>query len=590
MSVPASSRVSEHAPQPQPAAARRSFTLPTRPTVRSASTPAPRNTPGTPDGIETLFTCAAAKVVSFAALGPARRHSPARAARAPGSPPRCIPWTSPTERTLAVGALRIYRVTASNVSFLNSGNLLHTIFPRSQCWCVDGHSIFVLRVRQDSYYRIQLPCDAAEDREHISHFKSVLSQVLQYEKTQCPFRRGCEADETERPRSPPRKQSKKQQPTHKAKKWTFDKTWVPHGGDRPTSSGFDGSDSGTVSSYDDDDRSSVCTDSSEMVPASVAPTTLLSSPDLPRTCKPAPARRLSISERVTMFQGMRSVTAPIFTNGNMSPMSMERIPESPRADKQHSEAQKPMLERNVSDAASLASSSDSFYSVQTATYVTPSPQYLDAEPDMLNPWADYPSEQDEARGRSTHRRHISVSDMTVRAPSSDAEDQSAPVTPTVPIHQPGSVPSTPALVSDSDDNGDDSPDMDVATPPDAIRMKRLTGASQRRAFSPMPQPKNLFLPSKPATMGQQFTSALVRKTCELVLGPPSHLVSLMLRIAASISNLGFSSYRIRREEKIPCSWESDEESEWPDEDDFGIPLNNIGEPRQRRRAFLGELD
>lgn len=488
-------------------------------------------------------------------------------------------------------------MTASNVSFLNSGNLLHTIFPRSQCWCVDGRSVFVLRVRQDSYYRIELPYDTEEDKDQITQLTSVLSQVLQYEKTKCPFTRGFEVEEAERPKTPPRKQLKKQ-PTQKAKKWTFDKTWVPQNGDRPSSSGFYGSDAGTVSSYEDDDRSSVCTDHSEVVPAAVKTvsrdTSLMPPPELPRTSRPGPARRLSISERVSMFQGMRSATAPIVTNRNVSAMSMERIPESPRTDEQSSEVQKPILERNVSEAASLASSADSFYSVQTTPCATPSPQYLDVEPDLHNPWEDSLSRREKSRGRSTHRRQ--VSEITVRAPSSKVVHQSAPVTPTMSFHQgtnkmqPSSAPSTPPLVSDSDDDSVDLPGLDVATPPDAIRMKRLTGASQKRAFSPMPQPKNLFIPSKPTTMGRQFTAALVRKTCELVLGPPSHLVSLMLRIATSISNFGFSSYRVHREEKIPCSWESDDEPEWPDEDDFGIPLNNIGDPTQRRRAFLGDLD
>ncbi|KAH5756425.1 inheritance of peroxisomes protein 1 [Parastagonospora nodorum] len=594
MSVPATSRAFEHTPHAS-TSARRSFTLPTRPSIRSTSTPASRNTSS--DGIETLFTCPASKIVSFAASDPARRHSPSRTPKGKGSPVRSIPWSSLTERTLAVGALRIYRVTASNVSFLNSGTLLHTIFPRSQCWCVDGQSIFVLRVRQDSYYRIELPYDTDEDKAQISEFKRVLSQVLQYEKTQCPFRRGSNVEEIERPKSPPRKQLKKQQPTQKAKKWTFDKTWVPQNGDRPSSSGFDGSDSGTLSSYEEDDRSSVCTDSSEVVPMSASGSSLMPPPELPRVPKSNPARRLSISERVSMFQGMRSATAPIVTNRNVSAMSMERIPESPRKDEQHGDVQKPILERNVSEAASLASSADSFYSVQTTPYATPSPQYLNAEPDFLNPWEGSATKQEETRGRSMHRRQ--VSEITVRAASSEVVNKSAPVTPTGPFHQgassidemlPSSAPSTPPLVSDSDDDSVDSPGMTVATPPDAIRMKRLTGASQRRAFSPMPQPKNLFIPSKPATVGSQFTSALVRKTCELVLGPPSHLVSLMLRIAASISNIGFSSYRVRRQEKIPCSWESDDEPEWPEEDDFGIPLNNIGDPTQRRRTYLGDLD
>jgi hypothetical protein len=484
-------------------------------------------------------------------------------------------------------------VTASNVSFLNSGNLLHTIFPRSQCWCVDGQSVFVLRVRQDSYYRIELPYDTEEDKEQIAQFKVVLGQVLQYERTQCPFTRDFEVEVPDRPKTPPRKPLKKQ-PTHKAKKWTFDKAWVPQNGPRPTSSGFDGSDAGTVSSYEDDDRSSVCTDSSELVsepPETVTRArSLMPPPELPHTSKPT-TRRLSVSERVSMFQGMRSATAPVVAERNVSAMSMERIPESPRVE----ETQKPLLERHISEADSLASSADSFYSVQTTPYASPSPQFLDAEPDLLNRWADKTPKQNETRGRSIHRRQ--VSEITVRAPSSEV-DNSAPVTPTVPFYRtttptdgvrPSSAPATPPLVSDSDDDSVEMPGLDIATPPDAIRMKRLTGASQRRAFSPMPQPKNLFIPAKP-NIGRQLTSALVRKTCELVLGPPSHLVSLMLRIAASISNLGFSTYRVRREEKIPCSWESDDEDEWPEEDDFGIPLSNIGDPPRHRRTYLGDLD
>jgi hypothetical protein len=426
--------------------------------------------------------------------------------------------------------------------------------------------------------------------------------VLQYERTQCPFTRGFDVEVPERPKTPPRKQLKKL-PTQKAKKWTFDKTWVPQNGPKPSSSVFGGSDSGTTSSYEEDDRSSVCTDTSDAVPERsdihMHTAALEPPPEGLRTFKPTSTRRVSISERVSMFQGMRSATAPVVTGRNVSAMSMERIPESPRIDEQHSMAQKPLLERNVSEADSLASSADSFYSVQTTPDASPSPQYLDAEPDLLNPWADNVPKQQESRGRSTHRRQ--ASEITVRAPSAEIVDSSAPVTPTAPFHQtttpvtptdngrPSSAPSTPPLVSDSDDDSLDLPGLDVTTPPDAIRMKRLTGASQKRAFSPMPQPKNLFIPSKP-NIGRQLTSALVRKTYELVLGPPAHLVSLMLRIAASISNFGFGTYSLRREEKIPCSWESDEEAEWAEEDDFGIPLSNVGDHAQRRRAFLGDLD
>jgi hypothetical protein len=66
----------------------------------------------------------------------------------------------------------------------------------------------------------------------------------------------------------------------------------------------------------------------------------------------------------------------------------------------------------------------------------------------------------------------------------------------------------------------------------------------------------------------------------------------MLRIAASISDgFGFATYRVRRNEKIPCSWESSgDESEWPEEDDFGIPLNNMSEPVARRQEYPAALD
>jgi hypothetical protein len=127
-------------------------------------------------------------------------------------------------------------------------------------------------------------------------------------------------------------------------------------------------------------------------------------------------------------------------------------------------------------------------------------------------------------------------------------------------------------------------------------MKRLTGASQKRAFSPMPQPQNIFRPQAQGPT-KQFTAALIRKTCEIVLGPPAHLVQLMLRIAANISDgvFSFNTYRVpRNAEKIPCSWESsDDEDEWPEEDDFGIPLRTLDSrdsSTHRRRNFSGEVD
>jgi hypothetical protein len=417
---------------------------------------------------------------------------------------------------------------------------------------------------------------------------------MQYERTQCPFRHSVEVEERERPKSPPRKTIKRK-PSGTAKKWVMDKTWVPepHGA-RPSTSGTDVSDSSVVPSLEEDDRSSICTDSSEVVPA-IAENTFTKTLPKPLPPKVLPPRA-SVAERASMFQGFRSVTAPVRAQRAGSVSAMKRIPEA-SPEKQRSAVEKPVLERQISEALSLASSADSFYSVETTTARSPSPKFLDAEADLMNPWADtFAKQREEQRGRSIHRRQIS--EITVRCSSTEHTDTSVPVTPTAPYYsttvptidvRPSSAPSTPPLISDSDDDSLDRTSLDIPTPPDAIRMKRLTGASQKRAFSPMPPAQNLFNPTKQHPR-REFTNALVRKTCEIVLGPPAHLVSIMLRIATSISNgFSFSTYRVRAE-KIPCSWESDDEADWAEEDDFGIPLTNIREPALRRQTFSGEYD
>lgn len=483
-------------------------------------------------------------------------------------------------------------MTSSNVSFLNSGNLLHTIFPRSQCWCVDGESKFVLRIRQDSYYRIELPFDSDEDKQKVEDFKAVLSQVLQYERTRCPFTRGFEVELPERPKTPPRRRPKK--PPEKAKKWLFDKTWVPEDGLRPSTPILEGSDSGTTSSYEEDDRSSINTDMNEAVPESPA--------TLNENTPPKPTPPPSVLERAKTFQGLRSVTAP--SGLGMGPLSSPQPPEVEVAIGKENGSQpqeKEDITKEPAETLSLVSSVESFYSLQTTTQRSPSPPYMDAEADLINPWLDEHSsqkEQDEERGRGRHRRQ--VSELTIRAQSEEHTKEATPQTPTVDEHQtstptidihPSSAPSTPPLISDSEEDSLEPPFLDVPTPPDTIRLKRLTGASQRRAYSPMPHPQNLFCPPNPSR-GKQFTAALVRKTCELILGPPAHLVSLMLSIAAKVSNgvFGFNTYHVRHTgERIPCSWESSDEGEW-EEDDYGIPLGNLEGSTLRRRGFLGDID
>ncbi|KAK5693763.1 hypothetical protein LTR17_025044 [Elasticomyces elasticus] len=172
---------------PHRAAMTRSFTVPTKLTPRNT---APSLEIGATKDVETLYLHPNTTIIKFSTPSSTSRPSTPRSPAATASSAGSLPWTSPTERTLASGPLQIYRVPGS-VSFLHSGSLLHAILPRSQCWCVDGFSKFTMRVLPDTYYRIELP---AEDVEKVEELKQVLAKVLFYERTACPFNRGVEEE------------------------------------------------------------------------------------------------------------------------------------------------------------------------------------------------------------------------------------------------------------------------------------------------------------------------------------------------------------------------------------------------------------
>lgn len=484
-------------------------------------------------------------------------------------------------------------MTASNVSFLNSGRLLHTIFPKSQCWCVDGESKFVLRIRQDSYYRMELPYDTEEDKAKVEDFKISLGKVLQYEKTPCPFKRGFEVVIPEQKEiTPVRSHSRK--PAEKAKKWLFDKNWVPEDGPMPS---MDLEESATSSSYENGDRQDVQTGDGAMKRAARPSTSQRQeSPVLSMKNLAMSPPRLSVSQRAKTFSVSRSATAPPQVSfGQSPPSNARRVYGHLQIPKEESEAEAE-LEEPVAEAISRKSSVDSFYSMAMSQSRSDSrsvtPPFEDAVlPLDSNPWVSSvehlsvhePVKDDSEWQRGRHRRQIS--DLTVTAYSRDHTEVGLPSSPTV-IGENGSAPSTPPLMSDSEDSSE-SPMLDVQTPPDAIRMRKLTGASQRRAYSPMPHPKNLFNPASQAPRNQ-LSATIVQKTCQILFGPPANLVAMMLRIAAQITNgiFRFNTYRVPRQaERIPCSWDSSsgDDDDWA-EDDFGIPLGHLDASGLRMRS------
>lgn len=91
--------------------------------------------------------------------------------------------------------------------FLKCGHVVHAILKNSQCWCVDGVSKFVLRIRPLTYYRIELPYETEEDHRAVGDLKTVLPTVLRYEVTPCPFKRAFTVEIPEEAMAPRRKKA-----------------------------------------------------------------------------------------------------------------------------------------------------------------------------------------------------------------------------------------------------------------------------------------------------------------------------------------------------------------------------------------------
>ncbi|CAG7946721.1 unnamed protein product [Penicillium nalgiovense] len=164
---------------------RRSLTLPTKlnPLAQRRS-----SVPNTPEHV--IFYHPSAKIVHFSprALAPIPSSSAPSDFDYPVDTIETLPWRSATERTVATAPLRLEKVHGST-AFLKCGNVVHAILKNSQCWCVDGVSKFVLRIRPLTYYRIEIPYDTEDEQGLVRDLKIALPTVLRYEVTPCPFKR-----------------------------------------------------------------------------------------------------------------------------------------------------------------------------------------------------------------------------------------------------------------------------------------------------------------------------------------------------------------------------------------------------------------
>ncbi|KAK2022736.1 hypothetical protein LX32DRAFT_184071 [Colletotrichum zoysiae] len=151
--------------------------------------------------IETLYNHPNVKIVTFTAASRGRARSPGRG---PADEPGSLSAYSQLERTIAIGPFRIYRT--GSVAFLNCGSALQPMLPKSQCWALaEDSSKFVLQIRRPNYWRIEIPVTTADEQDLAVALKEVWDQILQFEKTECPFKRSFTIVLPDKPKTPVKK-------------------------------------------------------------------------------------------------------------------------------------------------------------------------------------------------------------------------------------------------------------------------------------------------------------------------------------------------------------------------------------------------
>ncbi|GKT39879.1 uncharacterized protein ColSpa_00060 [Colletotrichum spaethianum] len=163
--------------------------------VVTAPVPTQTSRPSSSAGglIETLYNHPNVKIVAFTAASRGRARSPGRG---PADEPGSLSPYSQLERTIAIGS----------VAFLNCGSALQPMLPKSQCWALaEDSSKFVLQIRRPNYWRIEIPVTNADEQELAVALKGVWDQILQFEKTECPFKRSFTIVLPEKPKTPVKK-------------------------------------------------------------------------------------------------------------------------------------------------------------------------------------------------------------------------------------------------------------------------------------------------------------------------------------------------------------------------------------------------
>ncbi|OKL62240.1 hypothetical protein UA08_02349 [Talaromyces atroroseus] len=486
---------------------RRSATLPTKlmPEKRSSSEASTAQQACDP----VFFFHPSAKIVKFAPDAPpaTSQSTPSADFDYPVDTIETLPWQSPTERTVAVGRLRL-EVISGLSPFLKCGTVVQAILKNSQCWCVDGKSTFVLRIRSLTYYRIELPNGTPEEEALIDQFKSALAKVLRYEVTPCPFRRGFSVPLPADAHLPKKKRAWRPKHRRESAPAASDSENARLNTEHELGTGQQPI-SAEVSDSEATDDSTSTTTNSVPQPAHV----------LPHNSQDGDLRDIVTGPRSS---DKRTVTEQAHSVHDIL-ARFQPIPESDSED----------------DA-------ESFQSILTPNIETlPSPSNIIPSTSPLeDQLQDLPLPRHHAH---THNRDISAATITPESiepaiqttPPFERFNTAPEVQEENPSSQDSAVSSEPSEPSFSDaptalSSGTDSVSASADKIEDSSLKLRHARPSGKRALSPLPPASTLEYADPQASSKKDMTTTLIHKTCSLVLIPPLQLLLLLIHIASRI--------------------------------------------------------
>ncbi|TLD16186.1 uncharacterized protein PgNI_00487 [Pyricularia grisea] len=293
------------------------------------------------------------------------------------------------------------------------------------------------------------------------------------------------------------------------------------------------------------------------------------------------------------FQASRSVTAP----PQLSLMTPSSKP--PTETCELAEPQAEYTEEQNSELNSPTDSSASFHSLQS-WHSSKGP--LPPSPPLSNPNSPrtfpYPHEniplpppvssrvelEDKEPPMTALRQSFVEGDLSpMRAPHEDASvDESSLKDQSVSVSSDCASETSISHASSCEDTSQrpHTPATAASASTDLSRRPRIrhrpttSSISVSRALSPLPSAANLFSPhnkfralGRPTTRLQavsRIPGAIIHKTCEILLSPPSHLISLMLNVAARITGgewRGFVFGVGESGEQIPVHWDYSDSSD-----------------------------